>query len=262
MLLFAVALASACEPHWQRTDTIARNGGMTRSGLVAGNFELVTYSRSGPPGTPVVIFLEGDGRPWVHGNKVAVNPTARNPLALRLAAVTPAEAVYLSRPCYDGHVTDVHCRAEIWTSARYGETVVAALSLAVKSIAASRPARPVWLVGYSGGGTLAVLVAARVPMVVRVITIAANLDVDAWVKYHGYSPLDSSLDSAREPSLSPSVRQLHLYGTADRIIPVNSAERFAATQPAARAIAFDGFEHACCWLENWGAIWHTIARED
>ena len=58
--------------------------------------------------------------------------------------------------------------------------------------------RLVWL-GYSGGGTLAMLLAPRFDQTTDVVTVAANLDIDAWTDRHGYSRLSGSLNPARQP---------------------------------------------------------------
>jgi pimeloyl-ACP methyl ester carboxylesterase len=79
------------------------------------------------------------------------------------------------------------------------------MAAASRRLLADRGAdRVVWL-GYSGGGVLAMLLAARVPETIGVVTIAANLDVQAWAAQQGGSPLIGSLDPAREPPLPAHV---------------------------------------------------------
>jgi pimeloyl-ACP methyl ester carboxylesterase len=56
----------------------------------------------------------------------------------------------------------------------------------------------VLLIGHSGGA-LAILLAARVPQVVAVVTIAGNLDTDVWTKLHGYLRLQGSLNPIAAP---------------------------------------------------------------
>ena len=50
------------------------------------------------------------------------------------------------------------------------------------------------LVGYSGGGAIAVLVAARRSDVVGIRTVAGNLDTRAFCKYQHVSALDGSMN--------------------------------------------------------------------
>lgn len=49
------------------------------------------------------------------------------------------------------------------------------------------------LVGYSGIGTIAAVLAARRHDVSLPVTFTASLDTEFWIKYHQVSPLDGSL---------------------------------------------------------------------
>ena len=75
------------------------------------------------------------------------------------------------------------------------------------------PPRSVVLIGYSGGGVLAVLIAPQVPGS-AVVTIAANLDVEAWARWHQYTPLSGSLNPATQPPLD-ALHEWHLVGDRD-----------------------------------------------
>jgi pimeloyl-ACP methyl ester carboxylesterase len=90
--------------------------------------------------------------------------------------------------------------------------------------------------------------------VVRVITIAANLDTDAWTEHHGYSPLSGSLNPARQPPLDESIRQLHLIGDQDARVPLASLTAYLARNPKATLRILPGFDHHCCWEEHWPDI--------
>jgi hypothetical protein len=70
------------------------------------------------------IYLDGDGRPFVHRTRVARDPTPQDALVLALLAIDPDPAVYVGRPCYHGLEFD--CDPRLWTTARYGEAVIAA----------------------------------------------------------------------------------------------------------------------------------------
>src|SRR6185437_2332145 len=104
--------------------------------------------------------------------------------------------LYLGRPCYLGLASSPECRPADWTFERYSARVVASLAAATNRFR-EREGRPdVVLVGHSGGGTLAVLMAPQVQGLRAVVTIGANLDVAAWTLWHGYLPLNGSLDPA------------------------------------------------------------------
>ena len=115
----------------------------------------------------------------------------------------------------------------------------------------------VWF-GYSGGGTLAVLLASRVPQSVAVITVAANLDIDAWTDLHGDRPLVGSLNPARQPSLPDRVVQIHYAGGRDRVVPVEIVRR--GVTGAGRLVVEPEFDHVCCWAASWPRILGEVER--
>ncbi|WP_170164820.1 alpha/beta hydrolase [Thiocapsa rosea] len=197
------------------------------------------------------VYLEGDGRPWETRYRIAHDPTPRNPLALKLMVRDPAPVLYVGRPCYQGFAQAEGCRPELWTHERYGSEVVESMVVAIEHILTPSERPPITLIGYSGGGVLAMLIAERLDGVERVITVAANLDIDVWADHHGYSRLAGSLNPARKGSLDPRIRQIHLFGDLDRQVPPWTIERFRAGNPDATFKSIPGFDHRCCWFEHW-----------
>ena len=135
---------------------------------------------------------------------------------------------------------------------------------ALRGFLSLHPYRDVVLIGYSGGGTLAWLMAARIPETTRVVTIAANLDIDEWTRIHGYSPLAGSLNPALAPALTPAIEQLHYVGGRDTNVPPSVAGSFASRHPEARVIEIAEFDHRCCWIERWPAasLRHALGRAE
>ncbi len=200
------------------------------------------------------VYLEGDGRPWLTRHEVAADPTGRDLLALRLMARDPVESIYVGRPCYHGFAADPGCRPWLWTHGRYSSEVIRTLVAAIRGILPPRSQSRITLIGYSGGGVLAILMAPNLEGVVQVITIAANLDTDAWTEYHGYSPLSGSLNPARLAPLDGGIRQLHLIGDQDARVPLASVTTYLARNPKATLRILPGFDHHCCWAEQWPDI--------
>ena len=215
-------------------------------------FEHSVYEKSGDSAYQVV-FIEGDGRPWVAGGTLpARDPSPLDALAFDLMLATPASASYLTRPCYFDTWTAA-CAVETWTSERYSDAVVASLAEAIGTT--TDPERPLILVGYSGGGALAVLLAAELESVDGIVTVAGLLDTDAWTSHHGYEPLSGSLNPA---AVMPEVIQLHLHGAADAVVPVEQTRRAVAESSSSSLRIFDDYDHVCCWRRDWPEIWREV----
>jgi pimeloyl-ACP methyl ester carboxylesterase len=223
----------------------------------------------------LVLFIDGDGSPWVdHGRRVAADPTPRVPLGLELAVRTPESVLYLGRPCYFGLIRD-GCAEEVWTSERYSAAVVASMVAATKTYVAAHNFQRVLIVGYSGGGTLAVLMASQLsasapmkssarhdgPQVAGVVTIAGNLDPDAWTRAHDYLPLTGSLNPALAPPLPTSLREWHLIGERDTNVPYAAAQEYLQRVAPDRIWRYASFDHACCWVREWPAAYARIRAE-
>jgi len=194
------------------------------------------------------VYIEGDGTPWIRGTVVAADPTPKNPLALRLMKRDPAFSAYVGRPCYFG-VQDAACTPELWTSRRYSPEVVTSMRAVIRELLDRHGAKRLVLIGHSGGGTLAVLLAPAFDETIGVITVGANLDVAAWAAFHGYTPLDP-VELAPLPS---RIRQLHLAGGRDRNVPPRLAKE-AAERLGSRLVVTSRFDHDCCWERRWPGI--------
>jgi pimeloyl-ACP methyl ester carboxylesterase len=199
------------------------------------------------------VFLEGDGSPWGNsGMQPATDPTTRNPLALRLMLATDDAAIYVVRPCYQGH-NDARCSTDRWTSGRYSDEVVASMAAAIESESKKLRANHLIVVGYSGGGALAVLVAERLQDVAAVITIGANLDIAAWAEHHHYLPLSQSLNPALSDRAHPWA-EFHFNGANDAVVPIATTDDYFKRYPGARRVVVDSANHTCCWEADWPAL--------
>lgn len=254
--LLALSLAACADPTARALRLAARHD--LASAVVEGTHyrHRIFFRFAAPaPAAPLFVFIEGDGSPWTpDGARPAADPTPHRALTLELAARMQGSVLYVGRPCYFAVQSEPACSAEVWTSARYSEAVVASMVAVVNRVAAQHGFRTTVLVGYSGGGTLAVLMAPRLTSAGAVITIAADLDVDAWTQWHGYLPLSGSLNPAMQAPLARSIRQVHLVGGQDRNVPeVVNSRYFQALAPG-QIWRFPTFDHVCCWVEAWPGI--------
>lgn len=248
--LVATLLSAGCVSNAERIDSIATDAGLERTSFAHAGFRSLVYLRSSNDShAPLTVFLEGDGLPWEDGMRPSEDPTTRQPVALELLKRTPGRVGYITRPCYH-ELRDEKCTADRWTGGRYSEEIVAAMAAAVDDAARRANASEVVLIGYSGGGVLAVLIAERLTNVRAVITIAANLDIDAWTRHHGYLRLSESLN----PSLSVREHrwvEMHYQGARDTEVPPATTQAYFERYSSARREAIADYGHVCCWLKAW-----------
>jgi hypothetical protein len=257
-----LAVLGGCASPVRRAERIAQNHGLEPLLLQGTGFQHHAFVTVGRDSDPLVVFIDGDGSPWIDGGRrIAADPTPRVPLALELAAATPVSALYLGRPCYLEAARPAGCSERLWTSERYSAAVVASMSAAAATYIAAHHARRVLLVGFSGGGTLAVLMARTVPHTIGVVTLAGNLDPDAWTRLHGYLPLNGSLNPTLETPLPPTMKQWYLVGGRDTNVPGAATVRYFERVSPDRVWSYARFDHACCWVGEWPAIFAKVIAE-
>ena len=252
--VLAAVMAVGCSSPTARVDRLAVHSGLSRSIVLGAPFNHVVYFKAGSPSSQLHVYVEHDGIPWLNRRTVSSDPTPRDPIMLKLMMLDPAPAVYLGRPCYFGLASEPACEPRWWTSGRYSERIVDSMAAALIRFLATRPSSDVVLLGYSGGGTLAVLLAPRLPGTRAVVTLAGNLDVTAWSAYHHYTPLDESLDPADRGTPHEDVLEWHFLAAADTNVPPSIVSRYFITHPYARSIVIQGFDHSCCWDQIWPGL--------
>ena len=247
-----VMLTGGCTSPAIKFDREAAALGFEKQLVVGATFQHVLFWKRTGPNLTLHVYLDGDGTP-VHRGEPENDPTSRNTLMLGLLALDPGPAVYVGRPCYHGMVKARECTNELWTIARYSDSVVSSLVAVVNTIADERGKPNITLLGLSGGGTLAFLLAERIPDTYAVVTIGANFDIDAWADYHGYARLTASLNPATRPPLPDAVLQRHYVGSRDRIVPTSLALASFRSH-GIRPIIVKGYDHMCCWTRLWPSI--------
>jgi hypothetical protein len=254
----AIAGLSACAGRDELAQRIGRAANLSADVIDVGAMRLVAFERDGA-GAQLSVYIEGDGFTSVTLTRLSSDPTPRDPVALRLAAADGAPAVlYLARPCQFPSLTGQrHCDSDYWSVARYAPLVVETMDAAISKVMRRTGKSRVELIGYSGGGVIAALIAARRNDVVRVITIAADLDVTFWTTYHNVSPLTKSLNPADETALLRDVPQIALTGGRDEIVPKVVLDQYVSRFPRDRGpsvLDIPNFTHECCWADDWSIL--------
>ena len=71
------------------------------------------------------------------------------------------------------------------------------------------------LIGYSGGGAVALLIGVKRDDIDKIITVAGNIDTEFWTQYHNIDPLSNSLNPADFVETLQAIKQCHLLGNED-----------------------------------------------
>ena len=114
-------------------------------------------------------------------------------------------------------------------------------------------------IGHSGGATLAMLLAERFPQTRALLTLAGNIDPDAWTALHNYTPLYGSLNPSQQTVLDADLIQHHYAGENDTNIPPELIRRALDKQPRDhfRFFVISG-NHVCCWSIHWQSMLNTL----
>ena len=237
LLFVALALLAGCaapsgQELWVELSARGINSGFTPLTIQTPPFALNALLKTPPNGAAaeyLAVYLEGDGRVISPRGKLRDDPTPARSLVFELARLDPAPAVlYLARigqyrPEYAGAAYQTY-----WSESRLSPVVVRAADEAVTQIKARTGAQHIYLIGYSGGGGLACLLATKRDDVAGLITIAGLLDHVWWTSANHYPPLSESLNPADFAANLADTPQIHFYGTEDTLISPEMSARFAS----------------------------------
>ena len=257
ILLSCILELTACATPAAHFAKVADDYGFYELTVNSGTFNHRFYIKTNPSLSlnkeVLHVYLDGDGSPWNRQRWLNEDPTSRSPMILELMRQDQTTSIFLGRPCYHGFSKSPACHFKYWTSHRYSNEVVISMAQALKNWLEKKPFKRIVLIGYSGGGTLAVLMAPHIANVQTVVTLAANLDVAEWSRYHGYSPLTESLNPATF-SLSADIKQVHIAGLKDHIVPAQIIKSYTDRQVNATYLAYTNYDHHCCWVKAWKSI--------
>ena len=266
-ILLAAIIISGCatipliDNRYNAAEEIARTARLERSYIKSGSFTLTVFSRIEKPGDPVTIYIEGDGFAYRDRFRISMDPTPINSVALHLAAIDPSPNVaYIGRPgqyCR-GEVPD--CNQAYWTAKRFSEEVIRSIGETVSDVKRTAGSGEVSLVGFSGGGAVVCLIAARRNDIASIRTVAGNLDTDAVNVFHKASKFEDSLNPVDIAPCLVGIPQRHFIGGHDTVIPPSIAHNFAKASSDFRnktiTIVPDA-EHNKGWAERWKELLKT-----
>jgi len=214
----------------------------------------------------LTVYIEGDGAAWRTRQIPPRDPSPNNPVAANLALVDSNMPIaYLARPCM--YLSDEQlreCSDSLWMDARFGQEALAISNKALDSLIALvrnkylvSPSRPLVLnlVGYSGGGVMATLLAAQRSDVVCLNTLASPLDIEVWAKLQKVAPLSQSFNPAFPDARLGRISQMHWFGAQDRVVPPHALGRYHNWDPALERSqviqVLSNFNHRDFWVQEW-----------
>ena len=170
------------------------------------------------------VLIEGDGAAWLTSTRPPMDPTPENSAVLELAKTihqrSKANVLYLARPCQYPKKTSAKCQPKDWTTDRFAAKHVDALLGAFTRHVPQ--GSQVTLFGHSGGGVMALQLAARVgdgTPIRKIVMTGTPIDVNAWTQANGYSELtlENYADSLRDLA-ARSVPVFALFGDLDTVV--------------------------------------------
>lgn len=262
LLLGCVSIPSLNE-RIDQANIIAAEHGWQAISLQTNKFLLHGYEKKQTTKNEIItIYIEGDGYAWVNRNTISVNPTPKNPLALQLAIQSVTPAVYLARPCqFVDLEKEPNCNKKIWTHHRFSEEVITSMNQAINQIKDKYQAKHLMLVGYSGGGSIALLATLHRNDVRRVVTVAGNLDTRFWQEKHHLTPMVGSINPADFSQELSVIEQIHFVGGMDKNTGLEQAKSYLSKFPdkqKLKIVLMNEYDHECCWVENWNELQTTI----
>ena len=220
---------------------------------------LKAYLRERPSKDPatlastMTIYIEGDGAGWFFRTIPPRNPTPHQSLVAAMAAEDQNQLVmYLARPCQFIAVQTIkECDESMWTDGRFSTQVIQLSNQAIDRALRNLPTVRLNLVGHSGGGTLATLIAAQRSDVNCLVTMASPLDITAWARALSIAPLTRSQNPAKPNANLQQIRQTHFLGENDRIATKESIGEYRNFPRDTEFMTISGFDHQRYWVDQW-----------
>lgn len=239
------------------TETTAHEFGFQEKLVKGGPFWITTFQKINSPSSPYVFYIEGDGEPFgCSGKCISSDPTPKKIMLLKLASLDQRpNVVYVARPCqYTPMEQNPACNRLYWTDKRMSDDSVSAINDVILNIAGSQP---IDLVGFSGGGGIAVLVAARNKQVKSILTLAGNLNHQAFQKFHKLRPMIGSLNPIDVAMKINYIPQLHISGGNDKIVPAFISDDYLKASGTSKCVKREVFLEPT-HMKNWDKYWKDI----
>ena len=243
----------------QKWLNLAINTGFEQRIIKTTNFSLLTLHKNS--GSKILrVYIEGDGHAFNRYN-ISNDPTPNNPLALKLTLQDNStdSLLYIARP---GQYVmkmgyDKNCSPDYWTTKRFAPEVVDDTAKIIDAFKNRFNYEKIELVGFSGGGGIAAILAAKRNDVINLRTVAGNLNTDYFTKYHKVLPMTGSINPQDGVAEMQHIPQIHFVGEKDKIIPKTIATAFSKNNVCSKVVEIPDSNH----LVGWENIWNQLLLE-
>ncbi|MCT7633640.1 alpha/beta hydrolase [Aliarcobacter butzleri] len=229
--------------------SIINDKDIIQKNIETGSFNLFSFQKiSNECKTNIKIYVEGDGLSWISKSIISSNPTPINPIALKLMLLDNSSCkIYLARPCQ--YITSNGCEEKYWTSHRFNTKIIESYEHVLNNLKKEYTNTKFDLIGYSGGGAIVTLLASSRNDVNSITTIAGNLDIEEWSEIQKISSLNGSLNPANYSKELENIKQTHLIGENDKIIPKDIFFSYQSKFKNKENIKYFIYDstHNCCW---------------
>ncbi len=234
---------------------------MIKRNIESAPYILRSYERIHDRGGLANLYISGDGSEFTSPEEWENNPTPKNPVALHLASKDHAKnVIYLARPC---QYTEQNpqtiskkqdCNESSWKENRFSQDTIDSFKLALDDIARRYDITGFHLIGYSGGGAIATLLASQRRDILSIRTIAGTLDHKAQSNILGTPKLTGSLNPIDITGKITHVPQFHFIGGQDKFVPPAIIHNYVQATPPNNCIQTmlvqeAGYDNG--WVEKW-----------
>ena len=200
-----------------------------------------------------VIYLEGDGLVINKYGEVALDSTPTDPMALRLASVDKRHVtkIVINRPFH--YIKSKHSDSRYWTTARYAPEVIQSILEVIKNCRKEFHFKTIEIVAYSGGASVALLLAPHLENIEKITSFAGNLDHKNWTRHHATGHLFDSLDPLKNKAILGHIQQVHFLGTIDVNTTIDLGKQYKQQIDTDKVtiVSVEGFDHD----SNWPSVW-------
>ena len=237
-------------------DALAKKAGYESEWITTQKFNVRTIYSPLVQDKDLMIYLEGDGHAFRSSGRPYDDPTPAYPLGLELAiADRSPNVVYIARPCQYviRNKLDPNCEERYWTRDRFSAPIIDAVNSVIDQFVSRTKGKRVHLVGYSGGGAVALLISTRREDAATVRTVSGNIDHVAVNVFHTTHQLTGSLDPLDDVVRLARIPQIHFVGSDDEIVPPLIARGYERKVASACVTVHEepGVTHVKGWSERW-----------